>query len=468
MCDTESGAKIPDTSPQCSERKSPRLAKASGVAGTRGACAPWILHFLARKLLLWRSGNLVAMVDHYLVVGAGLSGAVLARELVNGMDCRVTVLEARNHIAGNCHTERDGASGIMLHKYGPHIFNTDRLEVWNYVNRFARFRPFVNRVKAHTARGIFSLPINLHTINQFFGKTFTPGEAREFIASIADKSIVEPANLEEQALKMVGRQLYQTFLYGYTKKQWGCEPRELPASILKRLPVRFDYNDSYYDKPFQGIPEEGYTGMVSRILDHERITVLLGTEFEPGLADGARHLFYTGPLDAYFGFRFGRLGYRTVEFQRIDGRGDFQGCAVINYPEMDVAYTRVHEHKHFAPWEQHESTVCFREFSKETTRADVPYYPKRLAADIDLLAKYVGLAQLENTTSFLGRLGTYRYLNMDQVIGESLDFSKRFLNSVKTGTPGPGVLGRQPLPGRRGLKKYEPTRFAPKEMATIS
>ena len=376
------------------------------------------------------------MADHYLVVGAGLAGAVLARELATGVDCHVAVLDARDHLGGNCHTERDPATQIMLHKYGPHIFNTNREEVWNYVNRFAHMRPYVNRVKAHTSKGIFSLPINLHTINQFFGKTLNPAEAREFIASLADQTIGEPANFEEQALKMVGREIYETFLYGYTKKQWGCEPTELPASILKRLPVRFDYNDSYYDKTYQGIPEEGYTEMVRRILDHDRIEVLLGARFHPGVLE-AKHVFYTGPLDAYFDFRFGRLGYRTVEFERLDAPGDYQGCAVINYPDLKVAHTRIHEHKHFAPWESHQTTVCFREFSKETEPHDVPYYPKRLAADLGLLRKYVHLAESEREVSFLGRLATYRYLNMDEVIGESLDFANRFLNSVRTGTRPP-------------------------------
>jgi UDP-galactopyranose mutase len=367
---------------------------------------------------------------HYLIVGAGLAGAVLARQLVTATECDVTVIDERSHIGGNCHTERDSATQILLHKYGPHIFNTSREDVWQYVNRFARFRPFVNRVKAHTEKGIFSLPINLHTINQFFGKNFNPTEAREFIASIADKNIGEPANFEEQALKFVGRELYETFLYGYTKKHWGCEPRALPASILKRLPLRFNYNDSYYDTLFQGIPEEGYTGMIRKILDHEKIRILLKMPFDPSFLAERAHLFFTGPLDAYFGFRLGRLGYRTVTFERFDTSGDFQGCAVMNYPELRVPYTRIHEHKHFAPWEQHAETVYFKEFSKETEASDTPYYPKRLPADMELWKRYQELARAEKNTSFLGRLGTYRYLNMDQVIGESLDFAAAFLTSL--------------------------------------
>ncbi|MBA2435778.1 MAG: NAD(P)-binding protein [Chthoniobacterales bacterium] len=380
---------------------------------------------------------------HYVIVGAGLAGSVVAQELAQGCDCRITVYEERDHIAGNCHTERDPDTQVMVHKYGPHIFNTNREDIWNYVNRYVRFRPYVNRVKVKIDRGVFSFPINLHTINQFFDKTLNPTEARAFIASLADKAIDEPANFEEQALKMLGRDLYDAFFYGYTKKQWGCEPRELPASILKRLPVRFNYNDSYYDKLFQGIPEEGYTQLVRALLDHERITVLLNAPFEPGSPPDWDHLFYTGPLDAFYQFKLGRLGYRTVTFERIEARGDFQGNAVINYPGMEVPFTRIHEHKHFAPWERHDSTVAFREFSKETESTDVPYYPKRLGEDLRLLQEYVALAKAETATSFLGRLGTYRYLNMDEVIGESLDFATATLARLSKGEA-PFVFAKDP------------------------
>lgn len=367
----------------------------------------------------------------YLIVGAGLAGSVLGRQLVEGSDCRVTIFEERSHLAGNCHTERDAKSGVMLHRYGPHIFNTDRGDVWEYVHRFAEFGPFVNRVKARIARGVFSLPINLQTINQFFGKTFNPTEAREFVASLGEKSIGEPANFEEQALKFLGRELYEAFFYGYTKKQWGCEPRELPASILQRLPVRFDYNDNYYDSTYQGIPREGYSEMVRRILEHERISLELQTRFESGDRQKFDHLFYTGPLDAFFEHKLGRLGYRTVTFERIDAIGDYQGNALMNYPELNVSHTRIHEHKHFTPWEKHERTVAFREFSKETSPNDVPYYPKRLAPDLQLLRRYAELAEGESGVSFLGRLATYRYLDMDEVIGESLDFALNFLAAQK-------------------------------------
>jgi len=302
------------------------------------------------------------------------------------------------------------------------------------VNRFGVFRPFVNRVKAMTPRGVFSLPINLHTINQFFGKTFSPAEARAFIESVGNKTIGEPRNFEEQALKFIGRDLYETFFYGYTRKQWGCEPRELSASILKRLPIRFNYDDNYYNSTWQGIPEDGYTAVVEKILDHPSIEVRLGVRFDPQVGqEGVDHLFYTGPLDAYFGHRLGRLSYRTVTFERNEAEGDFQGNAVLNYSDPVVPFTRIHEHKHFAPWEQHARTVYFKEFSKETEPGEVPYYPKRLEADLGLLREYRCLALKERGISFLGRLATYRYMDMEKVIGEALAFGEAFAQAFQVG-----------------------------------
>ena len=377
------------------------------------------------------------------IVGAGFSGAVLARSLVEKLDCRVTILEERSHIAGNCHTERDASTGVMIHQYGPHIFNTSQRHVWEYANRFGTFRPWVNRVKAVTARGVFSLPVNLHTINQFFGKTFNPSEARAFIESLGDKSIGEPRNFEEQALKFLGRALYETFFYGYTRKQWGCEPRELSASILKRLPVRFNYDDNYYNSTWQGIPEEGYTAVVAKILDHPDIEVQLNTRFDPQADRAWDHLFFTGPLDAYFGYRLGRLGYRTVTFERGEAEGDFQGNAVLNYCDLEVPFTRVHEHKHFTPWEEHEKTTYFREYSKETEPGDVPYYPKRLEPDKQLLQAYRELARQERGISFLGRLATYRYMDMEKVIGEALAFGEAFALAFGEGSQNIPVFPNQ-------------------------
>jgi len=372
------------------------------------------------------------MLKHnsYLVVGAGFSGAVLARQLADQSDCRVLVIDSRSHLAGNCHTVRDEDSGVMEHVYGPHIFNTSNKVAWDYVNRFGVFHPFINRVKASTSRGIFSLPINLHTINQFFGVRLSPNQAASLISDKADKSIGEPANFEEQALKFIGRELYEAFFYGYTKKQWGCEPRELPASILKRLPVRFNYNDNYYNSTYQGIPEDGYTEIVRRILDHGSIEVRLSTPWEPSMRQEFAHVFFTGPIDAFFQHKHGRLGYRTVFWNKETHAGDFQGNAVINYTDASDAHTRIHEHKHFAPWEAHHKTTVFTEFSKETGAHDIPYYPKRLAHDKGLLVKYRTEAESLRGVSFLGRLATYRYMDMHHVISEALEFADACLSAL--------------------------------------
>ena len=363
------------------------------------------------------------------IAGAGFAGAVLAHELAESGEYSIQVFDERPHVAGNCHTLRDARTGIMLHQYGPHIFNTSREDVWHYVNRYATFGNYTNRVKAITARGVFSMPINLLTINQFFGRIMSPAEAREFLAAVGDASITEPRNFEEQALRFLGRELYENFFYGYTKKQWGVEPRELPASILQRLPVRFNYDDNYYQQKYQGIPIEGYTAIVEKLLDHPAIEVRLNERLTARDHGQFDHLFWSGPLDAYFEHELGRLQYRSLVFERFDAVGDYQGNPVLNYCEEAVPWTRISEHKHFAPWEQHEATVCFREYSKLAEAADTPYYPLRLENDKSMLERYMESAQKTKGVSFIGRLGTYRYLDMHVVIGESLDFAKVFLST---------------------------------------
>lgn len=364
--------------------------------------------------------------DAIAIVGAGLSGAVIARELAQAGQA-VEVFDQRPHMAGNCHTERDGETGVMVHVYGPHIFHTDDREVWDYVNAFETFRPYKNRVKTISGGKVYSLPINLHTINQFFGTTLRPDEARAFIAEQADRSLTEPRNFEEQALSLVGRDLYEAFLKGYTLKQWGCAPDRLPASLLKRLPVRFNYDDNYFFHAFQGMPEGGYTQMVARILDHPGITLHLGRHFRREDRAKFTHTFWSGALDAYFDCAHGRLGYRTLDFERFTHSGDYQGCAVMNYADADVPFTRITEHKHFAPWEAHEGSVCYREFSRDCGPQDIPYYPLRLAGEMALLSTYVSHAMAEPAVTFVGRLGTYRYLDMDVTIREALDTARTFL-----------------------------------------
>jgi UDP-galactopyranose mutase len=367
--------------------------------------------------------------ENILMVGAGLSGAVIGRHLADEGH-QVMVVDSRPHIAGNCHTERDPDTGVMVHVYGPHIFHTDDEDVWAYVNRFQTFKDYKNRVKATTGGAVYSLPINLHTINQFFAKTMLPDEAFAFITQEqADTSIKDPQTFEEQAMRFLGRDLYEAFFKGYTIKQWGCAPSELPASILKRLPVRFNYEDNYFFHKFQGMPENGYTDMVARILDHPRIDVKLETPFQRGQGDGYDHVFYSGALDGYFDFALGRLGYRTLDFEKFIYDGDYQGCAVMNYGEEQVPYTRITEHKHFSPWESHQRSVCYREFARAAAADDIPYYPIRQVAEKALLADYVALAETTERVTFVGRLGTYRYLDMDVTIREALEAAEGFVSA---------------------------------------
>lgn len=371
------------------------------------------------------------------IVGAGFSGAVIARELAQAGHS-VIVFDGRTHVAGNCHTERDAESGVMVHKYGPHIFHTDNEQVWNYLKQFTEFMPYINRVKTTTDGQVFSLPINLHTINQLFGKTFSPEEARKFIETEqADLSIENPQTFEQQALRFVGREIYDTFLKGYTQKQWGCSPTLLPASILKRLPVRFNYDDNYFFHQYQGMPKEGYTAIVGKILDHSNITVHLNTHFSKVQTTEYSHTFYSGPIDGYFNFKLGRLGYRTLDFKEIRAQGDHQGCAVMNYGDESVPYTRISEHKHFSPWEQHDKTICFAEYARDCGENDTPYYPIRQVKEQALLKNYVTLASREPNVSFIGRLGTYRYLDMDVTIAEALAAAQQYLSLKNKELPAP-------------------------------
>jgi UDP-galactopyranose mutase len=369
------------------------------------------------------------------IAGAGFAGAVIARELAESGRFIVTVFDERDHIAGNCHTSRDENTGVMVHHYGPHIFNTSREDVWEYMNQWTQFGSFVNRVKAVTAKGVFSLPMNLLTLNQFFKTRFSPQEAKQFMEEQGDASIENPQSFEDQALKFLGKDLYENFFFGYTKKQWGVEPAELPASILKRLPVRFNYDDNYYNQKYQGIPLEGYTKIVEKILDHPAIQVRLGERLNPEDKNRFDHLFWSGPIDSYFKYQAGRLGYRTLKFERFEAEGDYQGNPVINYCEEEVPFTRITEHKHFAPWESHDKTVCFKEYSDLCGEEDTPYYPIRLTQDKEILESYVALTEKEQSLTFIGRLGTYRYLDMHVVIGESLDLARECLKQEMSEWP---------------------------------
>ncbi len=364
---------------------------------------------------------------NFLIVGAGLSGSVIGRELANNGH-NITIIDQRSHIAGNCFTQRDNKTNIMEHVYGPHIFHTDNDDVWNYASCHTEFMPYINRVKTTYNNEVYSLPINLHTINQFYNKCFNPQQAKDWISSISEKDIDEPINFEEQALKFIGKDLYEAFFKGYTQKQWGCDPKELPASILKRLPVRFTYEDNYFSHKYQGIPKDGYTPMVESILNHPKISVKLNTPYTKSL--DFDHIIWTGKLDQWFNYSEGRLGYRTLDFEKNYADGDFQGVAVMNYGNVEIPFTRISEHKFFTPWESHSKTIYFKEYSRNCNEDDIPYYPIRLANDKDLLSKYISLAKNQSNVTFAGRLGSYRYMDMDVTIKEALELSKNILDDI--------------------------------------
>jgi UDP-galactopyranose mutase len=363
-----------------------------------------------------------------LIVGAGFSGAVLAREIAK-KNITVDVIEKKNHVAGNCFTKRDAKTNIMEHVYGPHIFNTSNKIVWDYIRQFGKFIPFIHRVKAVNEKGIFSFPINLHTINQFFNKKFNPSQAKKFIKKISLK-IKKPKNLEEQALSMIGVKLYKSFFYGYTKKQWGIEPGKLPASILKRIPIRFNYNDNYYNKKYTGIPKDGYTKIIKNILNHKYINVFLKKNWSNSMLNKYDHIFFSGEIDKFFNYKYGKLGYRTVFWKKNTYLGDFQGCAGINYTSENDLFTRIYEHKHLTPWENHKKTIVFKEYSKKTEKKDIAFYPIRLPDDKKKLSRYIIDSKKIKKITFIGRLGTYRYLDMEDVIFESLKISKKFIKNL--------------------------------------
>jgi UDP-galactopyranose mutase len=357
-----------------------------------------------------------------LIVGAGFTGAVIARRLAEaGHSC--TVIDERDHVAGNCHTERDAETGVMVHVYGPHIFHTDKEDVWDFINEHCEMMPYRHQVKAQVNDRVYAMPINLHTINQFFDKTMSPKEAQDYVSEIAESGEDEPKSFEDQAMRFVGKEIYEGFFKGYTLKQWGVHPNQLPASILKRLPLRFTYDDNYFAHRFQGIPKDGYTSAVASILDCAGVEVRLGTSAEDVNEAEYDHILYTGPLDRYIDHKFGRLAYRTLRFEKEIKDAPFQGTAVMNYCDQDVPYTRITEHMYFAPSEVSgiEKSVIYTEYSDLAGPDDIPYYPVRLVEDKALLNQYVELANETPKVTFAGRLGSYAYLDMDVSIKRAFE-----------------------------------------------
>ncbi len=357
----------------------------------------------------------------YLIVGSGMFGSVCARELTDkGYKC--LVIEKRNHIGGNCYTENK--EGINIHKYGAHVFHTSNKEIWDYINRFAKFNNFVNHVKVKYKDDIYSFPINMMTLHQLYGVT-TPEEARKKIEEVRVKND-NPQNLEEWILSQVGEDIYVKFIKGYTTKQWGRHPIDLPTSIIKRLPIRFTYDDSYYGLDYQGIPIGGYTQIFEKLLDGT--TVLLNEDYlanRDKFNSMAKTVIYTGPIDAYYKYCFGALNYRSLKFEteRVEVP-DYQGNAVINYNELHVPFTRILEHKHFDHVNTN-FTYITREYPREYGEGLEPYYPINDKVNTPTFEKYKALSEKESNVIFGGRLAEYRYYDMHQVIGAALHTCKK-------------------------------------------
>lgn len=355
---------------------------------------------------------------HYLIVGSGLFGAVFAHEMTaRGKKC--LVIEKRNHIAGNIYTEDD--NGIQVHKYGAHIFHTSDKLIWNYMNQFADFNNFVNSPLAVYKDELYNLPFNMNTFSKMWGIR-TPEEAKEKIAKqIAEINITEPKNLEEQALSLVGRDVYEKLVKGYTEKQWGRDCRELPTFIIKRLPLRFTFDNNYFNDRYQGIPVGGYTRIIEKLL--AGTDVLLDTDyfdFRKEYGNVADKVVYTGMLDAYYDFCYGILEYRCVHFETEKlNMENYQGNAVVNYTEREVPFTRIIEHKHFEFGKQ-PVTIVSREYPSEWKPGDEPYYPVNNERNEEMAQKYRARAATEKNVIFGGRLGEYRYYDMDKVVAAAL------------------------------------------------
>ncbi len=361
----------------------------------------------------------------YLIVGAGLFGATFAnRAKEAGKAC--LVIDKRDHIAGNVYTKE--VEGIQVHIYGAHIFHTNSRKVWNFVNRFAEFNRFTNSPIANYHGEIYSLPFNMYTFNKMWGVT-TPNEAEEIIAKqVREAGIGEPKNLEEQAIRLVGTDIYEKLIKGYTQKQWGRKCTDLPAFIIKRLPVRFTYDNNYFNALYQGIPMGGYTRLVENML--EGTDVRLGTDYladKENLDRLAEKVIYTGPIDAYFGYQLGTLEYRSVRFEtEVLDIPNYQGNAAVNFTDEETPFTRIIEHKWFEFGTQ-QKTVISREYSSEWNRGDEPYYPVNDEKNSALYKEYKKLADADGKVLFGGRLGEYRYYDMDAVIDSALAFSERVL-----------------------------------------
>lgn len=372
------------------------------------------------------------------VVGSGFFGLTIAERCAAELGLKVLVLERRHHLGGNAYSEKEAETGIEVHVYGAHLFHTSNEKVWEYVNRFTSFTNYQHRVFAKYQGQVYSFPMNLGLINQFFGKSHTPDEARALIAEQSSEiATADASNLEEKAISLIGRPLYEAFVKGYTAKQWQTDPKELSPDIITRLPVRYNFDNRYFNDTYEGLPVDGYTAWLERMADHPNIEVQLETDFlgnDPDWAarfKGKVPIVYTGPVDEYFGNSEGRLSWRTVDLEaEVVEVDDFQGTSVMNYNDQDVPFTRIHEFKHFHPERTHlpGKTVIVHEYSRFAEADDEPYYPINTAEDREKLLKYRDLARKEPMVLFGGRLGTYKYLDMHMAIGSALSM---FENKLK-------------------------------------
>lgn len=365
------------------------------------------------------------------VVGSGLFGLTVAERAARELGLRVTMIDRRSHLGGNAYSENEERTGIEVHRYGAHLFHTSNERVWEYVNRFTAFTNYVHRVYTRHNGEVFPMPINLGTINQFFRSAYSPGEAQDLIREQAGELAgTDPQNLNDKGIQLIGRPLYEAFIKHYTGKQWQTDPKDLPASIISRLPVRYTYDNRYFNDTHEGLPVDGYTAWLERMADHPNIDVRLDTdffddsqEFSKSNVVGQVPVIYTGPVDRYFDYTEGDLSWRTIDLEEeVLDIEDFQGTSVMNYPDQDVAYTRIHEFRHFHPERDYtkDATVIMREFSRFADKGDEPYYPVNTAADREKLLAYRDLAKGEQSVLFGGRLGTYKYLDMHMAIGAAL------------------------------------------------
>lgn len=365
------------------------------------------------------------------IVGSGFFGLTIAERCANELGLKVLIVERRSHLGGNAYSEAEPETGIEIHKYGAHLFHTSNERVWEYCNRFTQFTNYQHRVYTTYRGEVFPMPINLGTINQYFRAAFTPDEARSKVAELAAE-VPEgtAANLEEKAISLIGRPLYEAFVRAYTMKQWQTDPTKLPAEIITRLPVRYTYNNRYFNDTYEGLPVDGYTAWLERMADHPNIEIKCNIDFlrgDHGLTKtdliGQVPVIYTGPLDEYFDNCAGELSWRTLDFDtEVLKVGDFQGTSVMNYADEEIPYTRIHEFRHFHPERDYptDKTVIMREYSRFAESGDEPYYPINTDEDRAKLLQYRELTHEEPQVLFGGRLGTYKYLDMHMAIGSAL------------------------------------------------